>query len=223
MNHDEILELRRYLNENLSKDFIQVSRFQMIVSVLFVKKLEEELYFCMNYQDLNTITVKNWYSLSLISEILNHLSWVKIFIKLNIIFAFNRLWIKEEDEALIIFHTQFELFKYLVMLFNLCNESVLFQKYINNTLCKHLNKFYTAYLNDILIYFDNELEHEIHIKLILWKLRKANLQMNIIKCKFHVTQVSYLELIIIIEEIKMNSSKINIIVNWFILINVKDV
>ncbi len=47
--------------------------------------------------------------------------------------------------------------------------------------------------------------------------------MNIIKCKFHITQVSYLELIIIIEEIKMNSSKINIIVNWLILINVKDV
>ncbi len=109
------------------------------------------------------------------------------------------------------------------MLFNLCNEFVLFQKYINNTLCKHLNKFCTAYLNDILIYFDNELEHEIHVKLILWKLQKANLQMNIIKCKFHVIQVSYLELIIIIEKIKMNSSKINIIVNWFILINVKDV
>ncbi len=47
--------------------------------------------------------------------------------------------------------------------------------------------------------------------------------MNIIKCEFHVTQVSYLELIIIIEEIKMNSSKIDIIVNWLILINVKDV
>jgi len=99
------------------------------------------------------------------------------------------------------------------MFFNLCNESVLFQKYINNTLCKHLNKFCTAYLNDILIYFDNELKHEIHVKLILRKLQEADLQMNIIKCKFHVTQVSYLELIIIIEEIKMNSFKINIIVN----------
>ncbi len=109
------------------------------------------------------------------------------------------------------------------MLFNLCNESVLFQKYINNTFCKHLNKFCTAYLNDILIYFDNELKHEIHVKLILWKLQEANLQMNIIKCKFHVTQVLYLELIIIIEEIKINSFKINIIVNWFILINVKDI
>ncbi len=223
MSCDKILELRRYLNENLSKDFIQVSCFQMIISVLFIKKFEEELCFCVNYWDLNTITVKNQYSLSLISETLNHLSWAKIFIKLNIISAFNWLWIKEEDEVFIVFRTQFELFKYLVMLFNLCNESVLFQEYINNTLCKHLNKFYTAYLNDILIYFDNKLEHKIHVKLILRKLREADLQMNIIKCKFHVTQVSYLELIIIIEEIKMNSFKINIIVNWLILINVKDV
>jgi len=59
MNHDEILELRRYLNENLSKDFIQVSCFQTIIFVLFIKKLEEELCFCVNYRDLNAITVKN--------------------------------------------------------------------------------------------------------------------------------------------------------------------
>jgi len=91
MSRDEILELRRYLNENPSKDFIQVSRSQTIISVLFIKKFEEELCFCMNYQDLNAITVKNQYSLSLISETLNHLSQAKIFIKLNIISAFNRL------------------------------------------------------------------------------------------------------------------------------------
>ncbi len=220
---NKILELRRYLNENLSKDFIWVSRSQMIISVLFIKKLKEKLYFCMNYWDLNVITVKNQYSLLPISETLNHLSWAKIFIMLNIIFAFNQLWIKEEDETLIVFCTQFKLFEYLVMLFNLCNEFVSFQKYINNTLHEHLNKFCTAYLNDILIYFDNELKHEIHVKLILWKLQEADLQINIIKCKFHVTQVLYLELIIIIEKIKMNSFKINIIVNWLILINVKDI
>ncbi len=195
----------------------------MIISVLFIKKLKEKLHFCVNYWDPNAITVKNRYSLSLISETLNYLSQAKIFIKLNIISAFNWLQIKEEDEAFIIFYTWFELFKYLIMLFNLCNEFVSFQKYINNTFCEHLNKFCTVYLNDILIYFDNELEHEIYIKLILRKLQEANLQMNIIKCKFHVTQVSYLELIIIIKKIKMNFFKINIIVNWLILINVKDV
>ncbi len=187
MSHDKILELHRYLNENLSKDFIQVNHSQMIIFVLFIKKLKEEIHFCMNYQDLNTITIKNWYSLSLISEMLNHLSQAKIFIKLNIISAFNQLQIKDENEAFIIFCTWFKLFKYLVMLFNLCNESVSFQKYINNTFHEHLNKFYTAYLNDILIYFDNELKHEIHVKLIWQKLQEANLQMNIIKCKFHIT------------------------------------
>jgi len=105
ISHDKILELHHYLNENLSKDFIRVSCFQTIISVLFIKKLEEELCFCMNYRDLNAITVKNQYSLSLISETLNHLSWAKIFIKLNIISAFNRLQIKEEDEAFIVFCT----------------------------------------------------------------------------------------------------------------------
>jgi len=74
MSCDEILELHRYLNENLSKDFIQVSCFQMIISVLFIKKFEEELCFCINYQDLNAITIKNQYSLFLISETLNCLS-----------------------------------------------------------------------------------------------------------------------------------------------------
>jgi len=74
ISRGEILELRRYLNENLSKDFIQVSHSQMIICVFFIKKLKEKLHFCMNYRDLNTITVKNQYSLSLISETLNHLS-----------------------------------------------------------------------------------------------------------------------------------------------------
>ncbi len=49
MSRDKILELCRYLNENLSKDFIQVNHFQIIIFVLFIKKLEEKLHFCVNY------------------------------------------------------------------------------------------------------------------------------------------------------------------------------
>ncbi len=61
------------------------------------------------------------------------------------------------------------------MLFDLCNELISFQKYINNTFHEHLNKFCIAYLNDILIYLNNELKHEIHVKLILRKLQEADL------------------------------------------------
>ena len=99
------------------------------------------------------------------------------------------------------------------MLFDLCNEFVLFQEYINDTLQEFLDKFCIAYLNNIIIYNNNKLKHEVYIKLILRKLREANLQANIIKCEFYVVQVSYLELIIIIEEIKINLVKIEIIVN----------
>ncbi len=73
------------------------------------------------------------------------------------------------------------------MFFDLCNESISFQKYINDILHEHLNKFYTAYLNDILIYLNDEFKHEIYIKLILQKLRKTDLQADIIKCEFHIT------------------------------------
>ncbi len=93
MSHNKVQELRQYLDKNLDKEFIQVSRFEAIILVLFVKKAEEDFCFCVNYWNLNAIIIKNRYSLLLIFEILNHLSWVKIFIKLDIIAAFNRLHI----------------------------------------------------------------------------------------------------------------------------------
>jgi len=213
MSHNEAQELRRYLDENLGKGFIRASRSEAAAPVLFVKKAEEGLRFCVDYRGLNAITVKNRYSLLLIFETLNRLSRAKIFTKLDIIAAFNRLRIREEDEFLTAFRTRFELFEYLVMLFGLCNEPASFQNYINDTLREYLDEFCTAYLDDILIYSDNEVEHEIHVNRVLQKLAQAGLQVDIIKCAFHVTEVSYLGLIITTKGVKMNSAKVNIIVN----------
>ena len=86
----------------------------------------------MNYRDLNAITVKNCYSLSLIFKTFNYLNHAKIFMKLDIISAFNRFQIKKENKAFTAFHTYFNLFEYLIMLFNLCNGPAPFQKYINS-------------------------------------------------------------------------------------------
>ena len=121
----------------------------------------------MNYKGLNFITVKNHYFLPLIFEILNCLNCAKIFTKLDIISAFNKLQIKKENEVLTVFCIYFDLFKYLIMPFGLCNGPASFQKYINDIFQEYLNKFCTAYLNDILIYSDNETEHEIYIKHVL--------------------------------------------------------
>ena len=134
MSHNEIQKLHHYLDENLIKKFIQVNHFHAAFSILFAKKFEKKLHFCIDYKKLNAITVKNYYSLFLISEILNHLCKTRIYIKLDIIHAFNHLHIQKNNEELIIFYTQFELFEYFVMFFDFFNNFVTFQFYINNIL-----------------------------------------------------------------------------------------
>ena len=79
------------------------------------------------------------------------------------------------------------------------------------------------YLNDILIYSEIEAEHKIYVKRVLQKLREVSLQADIIKCAFHIKEIPYLELIIITEEVKMNSVKVSIIVKWLTLVNIKNV
>ena len=142
---------------------------------------------------------------------------------MNIIIVFNRLRIREKNETLIAFRTRFELFEYLIMFFDLCNEFAFFQNYINDIFHEYLDNFCIAYFDDILIYNDNEVEHEFHVRHVLQKFREVDLQINIIKCAFHVQKVFYLRLIIIIEKIKMNLVKIDAIINWLNLVNVKNV
>ena len=97
------------------------------------------------------------------------------------------------------------------MPFDLCNGSASFQNYINDTLQEYLDDFCTVYLDDILIYSEIEVEYEIHVKRVLQKLREVSLQADITKCAFHVKEISYLGLIIITKEIKMNSAKVSTI------------
>ncbi len=98
MSQDELRILKKYLKNNLIKDFIQVSSSLAISSILFVKKSSEELRFCVNYRSLNAMTVKNRYSLSFIRETLDRLTKIKYYIKLDIIAVFNKLRMTYEDE-----------------------------------------------------------------------------------------------------------------------------
>ena len=223
MFRDELLVLKKYLDDNLIKEFIQASFFSAASSVLFVHKSEDDLWFCVNYRDLNAIMIKNHYLLLLIREILNQMSKTQYFIKLDVITAFNKLQMIKKDEWLTVFCTHYDLYKYLVMLFELFNVSVSFQNYINDILQDYLDVFCTTYINNILIYSDILKEHRQHIQQILQKLQRAELQLDIDKCEFHVQEVKYLELIIDIDEIKMNSVKVETIQTWSTSINEQDV
>src|SRR5436189_6440423 len=100
------------------------------------------------------------------------------------------------------------------MLFELTNASVTFQELINHVLYDHLNEFVITYLNDILIYFKNEKNHEKHIKKVLKKFQEKNLYLKSEKYEFHKQQVEYLEHIVTTEKLKMNLEKIKTVIEF---------
>ncbi|KAI0999250.1 hypothetical protein K3495_g8947 [Podosphaera aphanis] len=152
MNHHELRALREYLDTELAKGFIRVSRSPAAAPVLFVKKSNGDLRFCIDYRGLNAISVRNRHSLPLIGETLSQLSGAKYYTKLDIISAFNKLRIKEGDEWKAAFTCRYGLFEPLVLPFGLPNGPASFQSYINHALRGLLDRFCTAYVDDILIY-----------------------------------------------------------------------
>ncbi len=122
-----------------------------------------------------------------------------------------------ESENLTTFVTFFNIYKYKVMLFKLINESAFFQHYINDVLFEYLHKFCQTYLNDILIYSKILKKHRIHVKEVLDKLREVDLQINIDKCKFKIQKISFLELLIFINDLQMNFWKVDVIWSWEVL------
>src|SRR5436190_24054429 len=109
------------------------------------------------------------------------------------------------------------------MSFRLINISATFQELINHVLYDHLNEFIITYLNNILIYFKNKKNHEKHVKKILRKFQEKKLYLKLKKYEFHKQQVEYLEHIITMKELEMNSEKIKVMIKFLMLKCVKNI
>jgi hypothetical protein len=205
--------LKKYLDDNLKKGFISPSTSQAASPVLFVKKPGGGLRFCVDYRALNAITVKDRYPLPLVTETLARLSKAKYFTKLDVIAAFNRMRIADGDEWKTAFRTRYGLFEYNVVPFGLSNAPSAFQHFINDVLHEHLDEFCSAYIDDILIYSDDLESHQKHVRWVLEATRKAGLQLDIEKCEFHVSEVTYLGLIVSTEGIRMDPRKVEAVLN----------
>ncbi len=215
----KLQKIKKYLIKHLNKEFIFSSFASYVSLILFVEKKDDSLRFCVDYRKLNALIKRNRYSLSLIDETLARIQESKYLTRLNIIVAFNKLQMHSDSEDLTIFITFFDSYKYHVMLFELINELTFYQHYMNDVLFEYLHQFCQIYLDDIIIYSKILKKHKWHVWLILNRLREADLQMNINKCKFHVQEIIFLELLIFIEELKMNSRKIQAVVKWSTLNN----
>ncbi len=185
MSDYKLQKMKNYLIKHLNKDFISSSSASYTSLILFIKKKDDSLRFCV-YRKLNALIKWNRYFLSLINETLAHIQDSKYLIQLNIIVVFNKLCMHLSSEDLTIFIIFFDFYKYYVMSFELINNLTFYQHYMNDMLFDYLHQFYQIYLNDIIIYSKTLKKHKQHVWLVLHKLQEIDLQMNINKCKFYV-------------------------------------
>jgi hypothetical protein len=220
----ELEVLRKYIKDNLARGFIQESESPAGYPILFALKKEPgKLRLCVDYRSLNDITIKNRYALPLISELQDRIVGATIFTRFDLWEAYHLIRIAAGEEWKTAFRTRYGHYEYKVMPFGLANAPATFQALINNALRPYLDKFAVAYLDDILIYSKTEKEHVEHVRLVLGALRKFFLRINLKKSVFHRESVEFLGYIISSKGLGMQMSKVQAILEWPPLQNVKDV
>ncbi len=128
-----------------------------------------------------------------------------------------------DSENYMIFIIALEAYKSKILSFELTNDSISFQQYMNDVLWNFLNDFCQAYLDDILIYSKTQKKHRQHVKMILDHLWDADLQIDIQKCKFNIKETVFLEVIVFKQDLCMNFIKVKAMINWATSTNLKEI
>ena len=207
MSATELQEIRKWIEENLSKGFIRASSSCCASPILFVQKKDGSLPLCINYQALNDITIKDWYPLSQIEETLNQIRGAKYFTCLDLRSAYNLIRVKDGDEWKIAFQTRYSLFEFLIMPFRLTNTTATCRRFINDSLRVFLDVFCLFYLNDICIYSNNLLDHHKQVKAVLENLHGAGLFVKPEKCEFEDNKTTFFGFVISHDGIAMDPEK----------------
>jgi hypothetical protein len=108
----------------------------------------------------------------------------KVFSKIDLRSGYHQMKIRLSDIPKTTFTTGYGLYEYTVMFFGLTNAPAYFMYLMNKIFMEYLDKFVVVFIDDILIYSQNEEEHEEHLRLVLQKLREHELYANFSKCEF---------------------------------------
>ncbi len=156
--------MERYIHDSLVAGIIRPSSSPAGAGFFFVEKKDGSLRPCIDYRGLNDITVKNRYPLPLMSSAFELLQGATIFPKLDLRSAYHLVRIREGDEWKTAFNTHTGHFEYLVMPFGLSNSPAVFQALVNEVLRDMVDRFVFVYLDDILIFSQNECDHVQHVR-----------------------------------------------------------
>ncbi|GKA88461.1 reverse transcriptase domain-containing protein [Tanacetum coccineum] len=210
----EMKELAEQLKELSDKGFIRPSSSPWGAPILFVKKKDGSFRMCIDYRELNKLTVKNRYPLPRIDDLFDQLQGSSIYSKIDLRSGYHQLRVREEDIPKTAFRTRYGHYEFRVMPFGLTNAPAVFMDLMNRVCKPYLDKFVIVFIDDILIYSHNEKEHEEHLKTILELLKKEELYAKFSKCEFWINTVKFLGHVIDSSGIHVDPAKIEAVKNW---------
>ncbi|KAL5787294.1 hypothetical protein ACOSP7_004243 [Xanthoceras sorbifolium] len=197
----ELKELKIQLQELLDKGFIRPSVSPWGAPVLFVKKKDGSLRLCIDYRQLNKLTVKNKYPLPRIDDLFDQLRGAC-------------LRIKDSDISKTAFRTRYRHYEFVVMPFGLTNAPAAFMDLMNRIFRPYLDQFVVVFIDDILVYSQTAEDHDRHLRVVLQILREKQLYGKLSKCEFWLPEIAFLGHIVSAEGIKADPKKIEAIVEW---------
>ncbi|GJW49707.1 putative reverse transcriptase domain-containing protein [Tanacetum coccineum] len=210
----EMQELSDQLQELADRGFIRPSTSPWGAPVLFVKKKDGSFRMCIDYRELNKLTVKNRYPLPRIDDLFDQLQGSSTYSKIDLRSGYHQLRVRDEDIPKTAFRTRYGHYEFQVMPFGLTNVPVVFMDLMNRVCKLYLDKFVIVFIDDILIYSRNKEEHADHLRIILELLKKEKLYAKFSKCDFWISIVQFLGHVIDSQGIHVDPAKIEAVKNW---------
>ncbi|XP_019237810.1 PREDICTED: uncharacterized protein LOC109217960 [Nicotiana attenuata] len=139
---------------------------------------------CIDYRQLNKVTVKNKYPLPRIDDLFDQLQGARVFSKIDLRSGYHQLKIRDSDIMKTAFRTRYGHYEFLVMSFGLTNAPAAFMYLINSVFQPYLDSFVIVFINDILVYSRSQEEHAQHLRVVLQRLREEKLHAKFSKCEF---------------------------------------
>ncbi|PNY16525.1 retrotransposon-related protein [Trifolium pratense] len=214
MSPTELAELKTQLEDLLSKQFIRPSVSPWGAPVLLVKKKDGSSRLCVDYRQLNKVTIKNKYPLPRIDDLMDQLCGAVVFSKIDLRTGYHQIRVKSEDVSKTAFRTRYGHYEYLVMPFGVTNAPAVFMDYMNRIFNPFLDKFVVVFIDDILIYSKSYEEHEDHLRQVLQILREKKLYAKLSKCEFWLEEVKFLGHVITKDGIAVDPAKVETIISW---------
>ncbi|GJY58982.1 putative reverse transcriptase domain-containing protein [Tanacetum coccineum] len=169
---------------------------------------------CIDYRELNKLTIKNRYPLPRIDDLFDQLQGSSVYSKIDLRSGYHQLRIREEDIPITSFRTRYGHYEFQVMPFGLTNAPAVFMDLMNRVCKPYLDKFVIVFIDDILIYSKNKEEHEKHLKIILELLKNEQLYAKFSKCDFWLESVQFLSHVINNKGVHVDPAKVEAIRNW---------